>query len=391
LREITYLDKQPNKAQPSNSGLQTSGGSRKGRPDFALMIMTLLLVGLGLVMVYSSSQIITYTEKYNFDTAYFFKKQLIWIVIGLIAMVTTMNFPYWRYRKLILIILPALFLVMIYVLVAGDVRNGARSWIDLGFMSIQPSEFSKLGIIIYLAHIYSKKEDKIQNLMKGVIPPLLVVFAFFTMIVVQPDLGSSMSIILFTALIIFCSGAQFKHMIALGITSGIALLAVSQIKPYWRVRLTSFWNPWDDPQATDYQLGHSLYAIGNGGFNGAGLSQSIMKYFYLPEAHTDFIFSILAEELGFIGVTFTIVLYVAFILRGIYIANRCRDLFGTLLAIGITSMIGLQALINISITSGIFPITGLTLPFLSYGGSSLVLTMASVGILLNISRYFHSS
>lgn len=309
-------------------------------------------------------------------------------MIGLIAMFIGMKIPFWIYKKLVPFILLSLFILMILVLTPlGIENNGAKRWLNFGFVTIQPSEFVKLGIIIYLASIYSKKQEYINNLVRGVIPPLVIVAIFFSLILLQRDLGTGMSIIFFTMAMIFCSGAQFKHMFGLGILSMIIFTIFIFTQHYRFERLVSFMDPWSHRNDSGYQLVQSLIAIGNGGFDGNGFGQSMQKYLYLPYAHTDFIFAILAEEFGFIGVVFVIFCYAAFIYYGIRASIRCPDSFGTLLGIGIVSMIAIQTLINIGVTSGRLPVTGITLPFISYGGSSLILTLGSVGILLNISRY----
>lgn len=361
---------------------------RKGQPDFVIMVISLLLLGIGLVMIYSSSQIAAY-DKFN-DSSFFFKRQVVWAIAGIIAMIMVMNIPYTVYKKLTPLIILTLFILMVLVLTGlGSTVNGAQRWLDLGFTKIQPSEFVKLGIIIYLASIYSKKQEHINNFSRGLIPPLVVVAIFFMLILLQRDLGTGMSIIFFTMVMIFCSGAQFKHLFGLGLVCSVIFFIFARTSPYRWQRITSFKDPWAEPLGSGYQLIQSLYAIGNGGVFGNGFGKSIQKYHYLPEAHTDFIFSITAEELGLVGVIVILSLYLFFVLRGITISNRCPDLFGKLLAIGIVAMIGIQALINIAVVSGTLPVTGITLPFLSYGGSSLLLTMVAVGMLLNVSRYSH--
>jgi cell division protein FtsW len=359
---------------------------RKGQPDFILMILTFLLLGIGLVMIYSASQILAYME-YD-DSAYFLKRQIVWACIGIFAMFVVMNIPYRAYKKLVPLIIAILFVMMALVLTGmGEVRNGAQRWLDLGFITLQPSEFVKLGIIMYLASIYSKKQEYINDLARGVIPPLVVVAIFFILILLQRDLGTGMSIIFFTMVMIFCSGAQFKHMFGLGILSfSIGTLFITT-QEYRLERVTSFLDPWADRLGSGYQLTQSLMAIGNGGVSGSGFGNSVQKYLYLPEAHTDFIFAVTAEELGLIGVTLILLCYLVLILRGIRVSIHCPDSFGTLLGLGIVAMIGIQTLINIAVVSGRLPVTGITLPFLSYGGSSLLLTLISMGILLNVSRY----
>jgi cell division protein FtsW len=361
---------------------------RKGQPDFILLILTFILVGTGLVMIYSSSQIFAYMDPRYADSAYFLKRQVVWATLGIFLMVVTMNIPYRVYKKLVVLILGGLFVLMLLVLTdLGEVRNGAQRWLNLGFIIIQPSEFVKLGIIIYLASIYSKKQEYINDLMRGVIPPLVVVAIFFILILLQRDLGTGMSVIFFTMVMIFCSGAQFKHMFALVSLSAIIGVLFIATQQYRVERVLSFLDPWADPLDSGYQLTQSLIAIGNGGIWGNGIGNSIQKYLYLPEAHTDFIFAIIAEEVGLIGVVLILSCYVVLILRGIRASVRCPDSFGTLLGLGIVAMIGIQSLINIAVVVGSLPVTGIALPFLSYGGSSLLLTLISMGILLNISRY----
>jgi len=359
---------------------------RKGQPDFIIMILSLLLIGIGLVMVYSSSQIVAYI-KFN-DSAFFLKRQLVWAIIGIIAMIVVMNIPFKIYRRLLPLIIVVLIMMMGLVLTPmGEERNGAQRWLDLGFITIQPSEFVKIGIIIYLASIYSKKQDYIHNFNRGLIPPLIVVATFFILILMQRDLGTGMSVLLYTMVIIFCTGARFKHLFSLGILSLIVFYVFARTQPYRWKRITSFMDPWADSQGSGYQLIQSLYAIGNGGVTGNGFGNSVQKYHYLPEAHTDFIFAIVAEELGLLGVIAILSVYLCFILRGITLSNRCPDSFGKLLIVGVVAMIGIQTLVNVAVVSGALPVTGITLPFMSYGGSSLLLTMVSVGIILNVSRY----
>lgn len=361
----------------------------QGQPDFTIMIITFMLLGLGLVMIYSASQIKAYMDFE--DSSFFFKRQLMWAVIGIFLMYMTMNIPYRIYRKTVPALLLTLLVMMVLVLTdLGVARGGAQRWLNLGFVTIQPSEFVKLGLIIYLASIYSKKQEYIDHFMRGVLPPLFIVGLFFFLILLQRDLGTAMSLIIFSMVILFCSGARFKHLFGLGLLSVVLFFVFTFSAQYRLERLTSFRDPWSDASGDGYQLIQSLYAIGNGGVFGSGFGNSIQKYLYLPEAHTDFIFAVLAEELGLIGVIFVLVLFLCFILRGIKVSTEAPDSFGTLLGIGIVSMIGIQTLINIGVASGLLPVTGIALPFLSYGGSSLLLTMISVGILLNVSRYMRA-
>ncbi|GAA0382702.1 putative lipid II flippase FtsW [Bacillus horti] len=360
---------------------------RKGQPDFIILILTFILTGIGLVMVYSSSQIHAYTGWG--DSTYFIKQQVRNGMLGLVVMFVVMNIPYRIYRKFIPLILLGLLVLMTLVFIPGlgVEAKGAQRWLYIGPINLQPSELVKIGLVIYLASIYSKKQEYISDFKRGVVPPLVVVAIFFTLILMQRDLGTGMSVIFFTLVMIFCSGAQFKHILGLGILSGIIGSIFIFTQSYRLERFTSFLDPWSDPLGSGFQLTQSLIAIGNGGFLGKGFGNSIQKYMYLPEAHTDFIFAIIAEELGLLGISFILLCYVLLLLRGIRAAVRCPDSFGTLLGIGIVAMIGVQVLINIAVVSGRLPVTGITLPFLSYGGTSLILTLSSIGILLNVSRY----
>lgn len=357
-----------------------------GQPDFVLMILTFILVGIGLVMVYSSSQVMAYAN-YG-DGAYFFKRQLVWAVLGLFSMFIVMNIPYRVYQRLVPFILLAVFVLMALVLTdLGEARKGAQRWLNLGFITIQPSEFVKLGLIMYLSSLYAKKQEYIDDFWKGILPPLFIVGVFFGMILLQRDLGTAMLIVFFTIIMLFCAGARFSHMFGLACATGLMFAIFSILEPFRMRRLISYRDPWADAQGDGYQLIQSLYAIGNGGITGSGFGNSIQKYFYLPEAHTDFIFAVIAEEFGFIGMLIILTLMAVFVLRGIKVSAQAPTIFGTFLGVGIVSMIGIQALINIGVAVGLLPVTGMTLPFLSYGGSSLLITLTSTGILLNISRY----
>lgn len=304
-------------------------------------------------------------------------------------MIVIMSIPYvvWgKYAKWLLI---GCFLLLLLVLIPGIgiVRGGARSWIGVGAFSIQPSEFMKLGLIIYLSVLLATEQKYITSFRKGFGPCLLLIFTAFGLIMLQPDLGTGVVLVLTCMLMIFVAGARLIHffgLAGLGV-GGLTFLILSA--PYRISRVTSFLNPWEDPLGDGFQIIQSLYAIGPGGLMGMGLGKSLQKYFYLPEPQTDFIFAILAEELGFIGGTVVIGLFFLLFWRGIKISLEAPDLFGRFLALGIVSMLTIQVMINISVVIGLIPVTGITLPFLSYGGSSLTLTLCSVGVLLNISKY----
>ncbi|MUK89530.1 stage V sporulation protein E [Ornithinibacillus sp. L9] len=359
----------------------------KDKPDYTLFAIIMILLIVGIIMVFSSSYV--WAEYKYSDTFYFLKRQLLFAGAGIVAMFFTMMTPYNTWGKYAKVILLFCFFLLLIVLIPGIgmTRGGAQSWIGVGAFSIQPSEFMKLGMIMFLSAYLAAKQKYITSFKKGFFPSLMLVFTAFGLIMLQPDLGTGMVLVLTSMLIIFVAGARISHFIGLAIFGliGFALLILSA--PYRISRITAFLNPWEDPLGDGFQIIQSLYAIGPGGLMGVGLGESLQKYFYLPEPQTDFIFAILGEELGFIGGSFVIGLFALLFWRGIKIALEAPDLFGRFLALGIVSMLTIQVMINVSVVIGLIPVTGITLPFLSYGGSSLTLTLCSVGILLNISRY----
>ncbi|MBD1371322.1 stage V sporulation protein E [Hazenella sp. IB182357] len=360
---------------------------KKSNPDFIIVIAIFLLLVIGIVMVYSSSAAFAY---HKYDDAFFFaKRQLLFAALGLIAMFFIAYVNPDRFRDWALPALLICFGLLIIVLIpgVGIFRNGARSWLGIGAFSIQPSEFMKLAMITFLAKLFSNHQFDITNLKKGLLPALLILGTAFGLIMLQPDLGTGTVMMGTGMALIFVAGARMKHLLTLVGVGGIGFIGLVLAAPYRIQRITAFLNPWEDPLGAGYQLIQSLYAIGPGGILGLGLGMSRQKHLYLPEPHTDFIFSILAEELGFLGAGTVLLLFAIIVWRGIRVAISSPNLFYGLLATGITSMLMIQAGINIGVVSGAFPVTGITLPFLSYGGSSLTLTLAAVGILLNLSRF----
>ncbi|WP_407638493.1 stage V sporulation protein E [Bacillus alveayuensis] len=360
---------------------------KKSTPDILLIIITFSLLAIGLIMVYSASAV---WAEYKFHDSFFFaKRQLLFAAVGIIAMFFIMNIDYWTWRTWAKVLLIVCFILLVLVLIPGIgmVRNGSRSWIGVGAFSIQPSEFMKLAMIAFLAKFLSENQKKITSFKQGLFPVLMLVFAAFGMIMLQPDLGTGTVMVGTCIAMIFVAGARISHFVGLGLLglAGFAALVLSA--PYRIKRITSFLNPWEDPLGSGFQMIQSLYAIGPGGLFGLGLGQSRQKFFYLPEPQTDFIFAILAEELGFIGGSLVLLLFSLLLWRGVRIALGAPDLYGSFLAIGIISMIAIQVMINIGVVTGLMPVTGITLPFLSYGGSSLTLMLMAVGVLLNISRY----
>jgi cell division protein FtsW len=355
--------------------------------DSLLFLSTILLLVIGVVMVYSASAVIAF---HDFgDAFYYLKRQLIFAVLGIAAMIVTMNTDYQIWRKAAKpgLILGFILLVIVLIPGIGVVRGGARSWLGISSFGIQPSEFIKIVIIIYLAKMLSEESFQITRFTKGLLPPLLIVGAAFGMIMLQPDLGTGAVLVGASILMIYIAGVRMFHLSMLGLTGIIGLVGLIITAPYRLDRITGFLNPWQDPLGAGYQIIQSLYAIGPGGLVGLGLGMSRQKYSYLPEPQTDFIFSILSEELGFIGGIFVLLLFTLLLWRGIRIAIMAPDTFGSLLAAGIVGMIAVQVIINIGVVIGMFPVTGITLPLISAGGSSLTLMLTAIGVLLNISRY----
>ncbi|MFC0301541.1 putative lipid II flippase FtsW [Virgibacillus soli] len=352
--------------------------------DFTLLITPLLLAGFGLVMIYSASMVTAMVEGH--EATYFLFRQLRMFLIGLVFFIFCLVFPYKNYQKLMKLIVLGIIAILLGVLLFGLTEGNASRWLRIGPIVIQPSEFAKLGIIMYLASVYSKKQSYIDKFTTGVLPPLIMTSIILGLIVFQPDIGTASTIFLIACTVIFSSGIKMRHLLLLASIGGIILLiAIPNMITDVRVsRFTGAYQPFEDPADNGYQLIQSYIAIGGGGITGEGLGQSVQKLGYLFGAHTDFIMSVIAEELGFFGVVIVIGLLSVIVLRGFYIARKCQDAFGSLLAIGISSMIGIQAFINLGAISGILPITGVTLPFISYGGSSLLVLLISMGILNNI-------
>lgn len=354
--------------------------------DYTLIITPIILASFGIVMIYSASMVSTAVD--GLDSTYYLVRQLQWFILGLIGFVLACLFPYKKYQKMTLYIVIASFTLLIAVLLFGETVNRATRSISLFGFNIQPSEFIKLLLIIYLSSVYSKKQKYIGNFIYGVLPPLIITACMILLIVLQPDIGTATIIMLIVGTIIVSSGIRLKHLALLLLFAG-SVLAVAVPKMITETRLsriTGAYDPFLNPDSTGYHLIQSYIAISGGGITGEGLGQSVQKLGYLWGAHTDFIMAVIAEELGIFGVILVIGLFVVITLRGLFIARKCTDSFGSLLAIGISSMVAIQAIINLGAISGILPITGVPLPFLSYGGSSLFILLISMGILNNIAR-----
>lgn len=370
---------------------------RRGTPDFLLLFLTFLLVCFGLAMVFSASSATSATSTLTKGDPWFFtKKQLISVGMGTVGMLFCMKIHYSAFKKLVIPIFFIVFVMLLLVPFTAEASNGARSWFTVfGSFSIQPTEFAKVTIILYLAALISNKDEKIRDFKKGLLPALTIVGIVSFLIMMQPDLGSCMILLACSAIVILVGGSNLKHIFFLGtglfaiggIGAALYLLRGSSEEQSYRVdRLTSFMDPWAHRLDEGYQVVQSLYAFGHGGLTGAGFGQGIQKLHYLPEAHNDFIFAIIGEELGFIGSALFLLVYLLFIWRGILVAVRSPDTFGKLAGVGIMGMIGFQAIINIGGVTSTIPLTGVTLPLISYGGSSIMATLIGMGVVLSISR-----
>lgn len=358
----------------------------RSSPDFVIIFATLFLLGIGIVMVYSASAVVAQKPPFN-DPYFFTKRQLIFAILGITSMYVTMNIDYWVWKKWAKTGFLISVGLLVLVLVIGIEVNGSKSWLGFGSFGIQPGEFAKFGVVAFLAKWLSDNQKQIVLFRKGLVPALAIPGLCFALIMLQPDLGTATVLMGTAILMIFVAGAKISHYIGLGLLGIGGFVGLILSAPYRMARITSFIDPWSDPRGAGYQIIQSLYAIGPGGLLGLGLGQSRQKFSYLPEPYNDFIFSIIAEELGFVGGTLVLLLFLLLLWRGMRTAITAPDLFGNLLALGIIGMIAIQVVINVGVVTGMFPVTGITLPFLSYGGSSLTLMLTGVGILLNISRF----
>jgi len=360
--------------------------AKKKASDFTLMIAVILLVFIGIIMVFSSSWP---DGLYKMDDGYYFlKKQLISSIIGLFAMLFFMNFSYFRLDKLSrLIFIVCIGMAFLIFTPLGIELNGAKRWINLGFTTFMPSDAVKLGSIIFLSSYLAKRKEKIKSIKHGLLPSLLIIGLSCGLILMQKDLSTSATLGLTLFIILFIAGAKIFHLTligALGLAGGTAAIMSEE---YRMKRFTSFLDPFAVKSGDGWQAVQSLYALGSGGLFGLGLGKSRQKFFYIPEPYNDFIFSIIGEELGFLGCVTVMLLFLVIIWRGIRIALSAKDLFGCLLASGIIALITIQAMIHIAVVTSSIPPTGIPLPFISYGGTSLMIYMAAAGILLNISRH----
>lgn len=352
--------------------------------DKLLIVTTLLLFAAGVVMIYSTTYIMAMKR---YSNEYFFVKRHLWSGFLALAMfIVARRIPYHAYRKIVypLLILSGIMLALVLIPGIGHTVGGARRWLKIGSFTFQPSEFAKLAVIIYLAYSLAAKNEKIKTFGVGFLPHIVITGIIMLLMLVETDFGTTMSLGAITLIMMFVAGVRIRHIISIFAAAVPFIYVIVTKKSYMMSRILVFLDPWKDPSGAGFQIIQSFLAFGAGGIWGAGLGEGRQKLFYLPEAHTDFIFSVIGEELGLIGVGIIIFLYLLFLISGARISLIATDLYGTYLAIGLTLLVSIQAVVNMGVVMGLLPTKGLTLPFISYGGTSLMVNMIGVGILLNI-------
>ncbi len=351
-----------------------------------IFAVTVVLICIGVIMIYSASSIYAF-ERYK-DGFFFLKRHISFLAIGTILTFLVMCMDYRSFQRFAKPLLIIAFVLLVLVLIPGIGRevSGARRWFRFKFLSFQPSEFALLAVIIYIADFISRKEALIKSFVRGFLPPMLVLGGISFLILLQPDLGTTVSLAVVVVSMLFVARVRLSYIVSILLSSIPALSLLILSAPYRRARILAFLNPWADPKGVGFQIIQSQVALGSGGIFGCGLGHSKQKLFYLPAAHTDFIFSIIGEELGLIGTVAVIALFMAFIHLGMKIVKNAPDRFGFFLSLGLLSMICFRVIINIGVSCGLFPTKGLPLPFISYGGSSFIFDMVAVGILMNVAR-----
>ena len=360
---------------------------RRLTPDMWLFGAAVVLLSAGVVMVYSASAIVA-ADRFH-DPYFFLKKQLFWAVLGAGALWVALRVDYRLLEKAVLplLIVAGVLLVLVLVPPFGQAINGTRRWIRFGPVSFQPAELAKLALVLYLAAFLAKRRGDLTEFRTGAAPALAVAGLLAGLVLVQPDLGNCMTLIVVTFGLLYLAGSPARHL-AWVAAPALPLIALAiWMAPYRLRRITAFVDPWSDPRGSGFQIIQSWLALGNGGLVGQGIGGSRQKLFYLPESHTDFIFAIVGEELGFVGAVAMVSLFAVLIWRGLRIGLRAADPFGAYLALGITVLLATQTLVNLGVVTGLLPTKGLPLPFISFGGSALLMTMVATGVLLNISQH----
>lgn len=357
------------------------------KEDKLLIFLVIIISLFGIIMIYSASYI---WAEYKFNDPFKFARSqaiFFFLSLGILFFLRRIN-PRLYYEKAnIILLLCFILLVLVLIPGIGSVRNGSRSWFGIGGFGIQPSEFAKIGLIIYVSKYLARNNRDIKDIKKGVLPILLIIGLFFLVIMLEPDFGTAMVIVITLVSVLFVSGVKLSFFVKLGFFGLVGIIGLIIVAPYRLTRILSFLNPWMDPLGSGYQIIQSLYAIGPGGLTGLGFLQSRQKQFYLPEPQTDFIFSIISEEFGFLGILIVTTFLGLLFTLIVRVSLKSKDLFSKYLSFGLGFGIIIQALLNICVVIGLIPVTGVTLPFFSYGGSSMLVSMISIGIILSVSKY----
>ena len=359
----------------------------RGKMDFSILLMVSALCAFGLVMIFSASYY--YAQHYsgaNNDSFYYLKKQLVYLLIGYPVMLMVSMIDYRLIERLRSVFLAVSVLLLIAVLLWGQDLNGGKRWLPVAGITIQPSELAKFGLMIFMCSYMSRHKNEMHTFRFGMLPMLIAIGFIAGLVMLQPNMSMAVIIGFIGVVLLYLGGCDIKQLLGLGVLAVIAVVVLAFAQPYRRARMTSFSNPETDPLGSGYQLLQSYYAIGSGGFFGKGLNNSYQKLLYMTYGESDFIFAILCEEFGFIGGLIVILMYAWIVFRGIVIAMRCRNRFGSLLAAGISIVFGFQVFVNIAVVTGLMPTTGQALPFISAGGTQLLVFLAAMGVLLNISR-----
>jgi cell division protein FtsW len=361
--------------------------ARKLKSDRLLFLTTLVLVGVSVVMVYSASKVLA-AEQYG-QPNLFLKKQILFAALGVAVMFAATRVDYQLYRepRVILSLIGVTLVALAAVLILGPKINGTRRWFYVNGIGIQPSELAKIALILFTAAVLERRMDRIADLKYSLGPIVVVLAPVIGLILLQPDFGSSLAVLAIVAVMVFSAGLPHRYVIKAGLIIVPLVAAAAMWKPYRVARLMSFWDPWQDRRGDGFQVVQSLIAVGTGGVTGRGLWESVQKLFYLPYPHTDFIYAVVAEELGLVGASLMLACFCIITWRGLRTVSRAPDAFGAFLALGLTTMIAVQAFVNISVVLGLLPTKGIPLPFISAGGSSLIMSLAGMGVLLNISQH----
>ncbi len=371
--------------------LSLAWNSGKDRPasrpmDRTVLVVTYMLALIGLIIMFSASGVMAET-RYG-DSTFFLKRQSLWLLLGLMALhwVAQQDYNMWKTLTPYGLVLTFVLLVLVLIPFLGTQVNGARRWLRVAGFSMQPGEIAKLSIVLYLASFLVRKEQDLVTFSRGVLAPMAVVGTFAGLLLLEPDMGTAVVLTLLLFGLLFLGGTRIPHLLGMGMVLLAVAYTLIMQSDYRRRRMLNFLDPWQDPTDAGFQLTQSFVALGNGGLFGVGLGEGRQKLFFLPEAHADFVLALVGEELGFVGTGLLIGLFAILIVKGFKIAGQAPDAFGRHLAGGVTLLVGIQVLINMSVVSGLLPTKGLTLPFVSYGGSSLIMSLVAMGILLSISR-----